>query len=254
VKLVSYNLRFASENDPQPWSRRRPASVELLSGLAPDILGTEEGVDHQLADLMAGLGDPYRLVAEHRRDGGIEENSAIIYNSRVVELIKIEHQWLSETADIPGSISWGTTLPRMYSLATFRRVEDDAEFFVITTHFDHESREAQVNSAHQIIDRIAGLDPELPLIVMGDFNCGEDSEPYLIMTAGPLRDAYLTAADRGPRLGTFNNYAAPDPNGVRIDWVLVNDRVSVSSARMVDRAPGGQYPSDHLPVEAVIDF
>jgi endonuclease/exonuclease/phosphatase family metal-dependent hydrolase len=142
----------------------------------------------------------------------------------------------------------------MYSLATFRRVEDDAEFFVITTHFDHESREAQVNSAHQIVDRIAGLDPELPLIVMGDFNCGEDSEPYLIMTAGPLRDAYLTADDRGPRLGTFNNYAAPDPNGVRIDWVLVNDRVSVSSARMVDRAPGGQYPSDHLPVEAVIDF
>ncbi|GAB3928399.1 endonuclease [Microlunatus endophyticus] len=259
MRFVSYNLRFASENDPQPWSRRRGPQVELIDSLAPDVLGVEEGLDHQLADLMAGLDDHYRLIAEHRRDGGPEENSAIIYNGSVVELIKVEHQWLSDTPDAPGSITWGSSLPRMYSLATFRRIADDVEFFVISTHFDHELEIAQINSARQLRNRISALDPERGLVLMGDFNCGEDSEPYAILTGrsqdgAGLRDAYLTAADRGPRLGTFNNYAAPDPDGIRIDWILINDRMAARSSMIVDQAPGGQYPSDHLPVLAEIDF
>lgn len=254
MKVVSYNLRFASETDPQPWSRRRGPMIELLSRLAPDILGTQEGLDHQLADLMAGLPGHYRLCSEHRHDGGTEENSAIIYDARRVELITIEHQWLSDTPDLPGSITWGNGLPRMYSLATFRRISDAAEQFVITTHFDHESSRAQANSARQLIDRISRLDPDRPVVVMGDFNSGEDSEPYAIMIESGLRDAYLSASERGPRLGTFNNYGPPNPEGARIDWILVNDHVPVRSARMVDEAPGGQYPSDHLPVEAVLDL
>jgi len=254
VRFVSYNLRFASEDDAQPWSRRRAASIELLSGIAPDVLGTEEGLDHQLDDLMAGLPAHYRLLAEHRHDGGTEENSAIIYNSRAVELIKVEHQWLSDTPGVAGSISWGHSLPRMYSLGTFRRLADDLEFLVISTHFDHESSRAQVNSAHQILGRATELAADRPLVIMGDFNCGEDSEPYAILTGGGLRDAYATATDRGPRLGTFNNYGPPATDGVRIDWILVSDRITARSARMVDEAPGDQYPSDHLPVEADLDF
>lgn len=254
MRFVSYNLRFASEDDPHPWSRRRAASIELLTGLAPDVLGTEEGLDHQLADLMAGLPAHYRLAAEHRHDGGSEENSAIIYDSRTVDLIAIDHQWLSDTPEVPGSISWGHSLPRMYSLATFRRVTDDAEFFVISTHFDHESSRAQLKSAHQLLGRAADLAAGRPLVIMGDFNCSEDSEPYAALIGGGLRDAYAIAIDRGPRLGTFNNYGPPMADGARIDWILINDRTTARSARMVDEAPGGQYPSDHLPVEADLDF
>jgi len=254
VRFVSYNLRFASEDDPHPWSRRRAASIELLSGLAPDILGTQEGLDHQLADLMSGLPTHYRLVAEHRHDGGSEENSAIIFDGRTVDLISIDHQWLSETPSVPGSISWGHSLPRMYSLATFRRLADDAEFFVISTHFDHESSVAQLNSAHQLLDRARELPSDRPLVIMGDFNCGEDSEAYAILTGNGFRDAYATATDRGPRLGTFNNYRPPTADGPRIDWILINDRITARCARMVDEAPGGQYPSDHLPVEAELEL
>lgn len=254
MRFVSYNLRFASEDDPQPWSRRRTAAIELLSGLAPDILGTEEGLDHQLADLMTGLPAHYRLSAEHRHDGGTEENSAIIYDTRTVDLITIDHQWLSETPGVPGSISWGHSLPRMYSLAKFRSLADGAELFVISTHFDHESSVAQLNSAHQLLGRARELPADRPVVIMGDFNCGEDSEAYAVLTGGGFRDAYASAAIRGPRLGTFNNYGPPTADGPRIDWILVNDRISARSARMVDEAPDGQYPSDHLPVEAELEL
>nr|WP_231920442.1 endonuclease/exonuclease/phosphatase family protein [Microlunatus soli] len=256
--MVSYNLRFASENDPQPWSRRREPMIELLTRLAPDVLGTEEGLDHQLADIGAGLGERYRMAAEHRHhdDGSenAEEYSAIFYNSDTVELIDVRHQWLSDTPDVIGSRTWGTHFPRMFSVAGFRRLIDGRTFTVITTHVDHEVASAQVKSAELLAARAAAVDHDQPLVVMGDFNVGEDSEPYAILTAAGLRDAYLSAVDRGPRLGTFNNYADPDPEGIRIDWILVNDKITVESARMVDEAPGGQYPSDHLPVEAVLDL
>lgn len=230
--------------------------IELLTGLAPDVLGTEEGLDHQLADIAGGLGRSYRLVAEHRHhDGGdpnAAEYSAIFYNADTVELIDVRHQWLSDTPDVVGSRTWGTHFPRMFSVARFVRRVDRRPFTVITTHVDHEVAEAQLKSAKLLRSRAEEIGG--PLIMMGDFNVGEDSEPYAVLTGGTLRDAYLTAAERGPRLGTFNNYGEPDPDGTRIDWILVNPAVTVTSARMVDQAPGGQYPSDHLPVEAVIDF
>lgn len=250
MKVVTYNLRYASESDPQPWSRRREPMIALLRETAPAILATQEGLDHQLADLEAGLRDQYRLVSKHRHDDGPEENSAIFYATTQVELIEIQHRWLSDTPDVPGSITWGTTLPRMYSLATFRRHDCDTVFYVINTHFDHASTAAQLNSAHQLTTQIAALDPDRPLFLLGDFNNGEDSEPYGVLIGSGLRDAYLDAPQRGPRVGTFNNYQSPEENGTRIDWILVNDHVRTEKARMIDCAPGGQYPSDHLPVEA----
>lgn len=254
MKIVTYNLRFASESDPHPWSRRRGPMVSLLRDTAPTIVGTQEGLDHQLADLQDGLSDRYQLVSEHRRDGGPEENSAIFYATADVELIDIRHRWLSDTPDVPGSTTWGHALPRMYSLATFRRHACGTEFFVINTHFDHQSAEAQLKSAHQLIAEAAALDLTRPLVVLGDFNAGEESEPYGVLTGSGLRDAYLGATQRGPRVGTFNAYQPPEPNGTRIDWILVNEHVRTDSARMIDCAPSGQYPSDHLPVEAIISW
>jgi len=228
--------------------------IELVTGLAPVVLGAQEGLDHQLDDLMAGLGDHYRLISEHRHDGGSEENSAIIYDHRVVEPVSVRHRWLSDTPEVPGSKTWGHTLPRMYSLVEFRRLTDDRRFDLIATHFDHESEPAQIRSAELLIQQIAELEQGQPVVVLGDFNAGEDSEPYRLLINSGLRDAYLSAETRGPRTGTFNNYRTPDPDGTRIDWILINDPVTATAARIVDQAPDGQYPSDHLPVVAELDL
>lgn len=227
--------------------------IDLVTELAPTVLATQEGLDHQLADLMAGIDDRYRLIAEHRHDGRTEENSAVIHDATLVEPVEVEHRWLSDTPEIPGSRSWGNVLPRMYTLVRFRRRGDGREFVVVATHVDHREPLAQVNAARQLVDRIGTLDPALPVLVMGDFNVGEDSEPYAILTGAGLRDSWLVADHPGPRLGTFNNYGKPDPEGVRIDWILGTPPVAFRSARAVDIAPHGQYPSDHLPVEAVVE-
>lgn len=252
LKIVTYNLRSASEDHRRPWVTRREPMTKLISGLAPDVLGIQEAVDQQLADLLEDLGDRYQLVSKHRGDNGPEENSAIIFNSCTVELKAIKHKWLSDTPDVPGSISWGNSLPRMYSQAVFQRVSDAVELSIIVTHFDHECADARLRSAYQIAEQISRLRPQYPLILMGDFNSAEETEPYAVFTESGLRDAYLCATRRGPRLGTFNNYCSPDPDGDRIDWILVTDNIQIETARIVDTAPDGKYPSDHLPVEATV--
>lgn len=251
LRIVSYNVLYGSEQQPRPWSRRRDPMVELVRGLAPDVIGLQEALDHQLADLHDGIGQHYALLAEHRGDGGREENSALFYDTRSLEPVAVTHRWLSLTPQVAGSRSWGTHFPRMFTRARFRHPDGDI-LTVISTHLDHEVEQARVRSAELLADEIASLVHAEPVVLMGDFNAEIGSEPYRVLTESGLRDSLLVADDAGPLVGTFTEFAAPVVGSPRIDWILVNDQVSVTAARVVDIAPGGQYPSDHLPVEAVI--
>ena len=251
LRIVTYNVLYGSEQQQRPWSQRRDPMIQLVRGLAPDVIGLQEALDHQLAELHDGIGHHYALLAEHRGDGGHEENSALFYDTRSLEPVAVTHRWLSLTPQVPGSRSWGTHFPRMFTRAKFRHA-DGGTLAVITTHLDHEVEEARVRSAELLVGEVASLDRAEPVVLMGDFNTEIGSEPYRVLTASGLRDSLLVADDAGPLVGTFTEFAPPVVGGARIDWILVNDQVSVTSARVVDIAPGGQYPSDHLPVEAVI--
>lgn len=65
-------------------------------------------------------------------------------------------------------------------------------------------------------------------------------------------DAWDAAEERGLDLGTFHDYLPPIPDGERIDWILVSRGVRVRSAHANTFAPSGRFPSDHLPIEAVL--
>lgn len=260
LRVLSYNLRYASEDDPQPWSRRRAPMVTLLSELAPDLIGTQEGLDHQLADLADGLGERYRWVGQRRHGGSTEEYSAIFYAADRLVLTSVEHHWLSDTPEVPGSCSWGNDLPRLVSVASFTDRSTGRAVRALNTHFDHVSRNAQRRAAifvRALIEQPSdGLgEPEPLTVLFGDFNVAvETSEPYAILLDTPLQDAFLSAERRGPRIASFADYAPPAVEGERIDWIMVSPGVRVRRAEMIDRAPGGQYPSDHLPVLADLDL
>ncbi len=53
LTVMSYNLRFLNPNEKaeDQWSRRKLLMAELLRQLAPDVMGTQEGVYQQLKDL-----------------------------------------------------------------------------------------------------------------------------------------------------------------------------------------------------------
>ena len=55
IKVMTYNLRYASGTFKPPWKIRRDMQVDLFNKYSPDIIGTQEGVKGQIDYLMEQL-------------------------------------------------------------------------------------------------------------------------------------------------------------------------------------------------------
>lgn len=256
LRLMTYNLRYASTQQPNAWPDRRPVMAALIARESPDVFGTQEGVYAQLRELASDL-PAYDWIGLGRAGGSKDEFCAIFFRRDRFEPLAFDHFWLSDTPEVIGSMTWG---PRFRRMTTWVRLRDRAtgrEFEVWNTHFDHEVEEARQKSAALIRDRIAAVDASVPVVLMGDFNCAAGtSRGFEILTqeAG-LIDTFTTAAKRrNERLNTYNGFEPPKIDGERIDWILVRGAASVVSAAVVDYEGLAQFPSDHFPVTATVEF
>ena len=78
LTVMTFNLRFANENDPYPWSIRKEAVREFLKERQPDIFGTQEGIYSQLQDII-GKESAYDWIGTGRDGGSNGEFMAIFY-------------------------------------------------------------------------------------------------------------------------------------------------------------------------------
>ncbi|MGW0911751.1 endonuclease/exonuclease/phosphatase family protein [Streptomyces sp. NPDC002784] len=256
LEVMSFNLRFASTTEPHSWAVRRPVLRELLHREAPHIIGTQEGLFPQLLDIDGDLGRHYDWIGTGRLHGSADESMAVFYDTRRVRPAEYDHFWLSDTPYAIGSNTWGAAFPRMVTWVRFRDLRDgDREFTVMNTHFDHRGQSARERSAALIAERIKGLDPALPVVVTGDFNVpAQRSVVYDTLLGAGLVDTWDTAAERGPRYATFHGYRPLVPDGDRIDWILTTPGVTAHRAANNTFAVDGQFPSDHLPVQASLSL
>ncbi|GAB5561897.1 MAG: endonuclease/exonuclease/phosphatase family protein [Synoicihabitans sp.] len=257
LEVMTFNLRYASEIPPNTWTDRRPVVASVLGETTPDVFGTQEGVWRQIKNIAEDCPD-YAWVGLGREGGSRGEFCAIFYRPEKYELIAFDHFWLSDTPDVIGSITWDHQHKRMATWGRFRERASNREFAVLNTHFDHRSELARANSAVLIRDRISQFPPELPLLVLGDFNClAGDGEPYSTLTTGTgLIDTWTAAEEVNFETApnTFHGYKSPDTQGRRIDWVLARNPSKVSRAQIVTTQIKGQFPSDHFPVTATVEF
>lgn len=256
LRVMTYNLRFASAQPPHAWPERRPLMRRLLEREAPDVIGTQEGVYPQLRELASDL-PAYDWIGLGREGGSRGEFMAVFYRRERLEPVAFEHFWLSDTPELIASKTWGNQFNRMVTRVRFREKATGRELEFWNTHFDHEVEIARQKSAALIRARLALLDPAVPLLLVGDFNCAAGaSAAYTELTAGAgLADAWLAAKARtNDGLNTFNNFGPPVRDGVRIDWILTRGAAEVTSAAILDYAEGGRTPSDHFPVTATIRF
>ncbi len=255
LRVATYNLRFASDFGPNSWPERRPLMQQVVSAMAPDVMGTQEGLHQQLLDMAADLPD-YDWIGVGRDGGTRGEFMAIFYRKARLQPLATNHFWLSDTPEIPASASWGNKAKRMVTWVQFRDRQSGVEFLLFNTHFDHQSENARLKSAELIHQRIAAITNPPPVILVGDFNTQPGQTPYIALTkAGFLNDTWLTAAKRGPEnMGTFNNFESLPANGRRIDWILTRGAIQADEVEIITARPRGQWPSDHLPVLARVRF
>ncbi|MFN7019784.1 MAG: endonuclease/exonuclease/phosphatase family protein [Phycisphaerales bacterium] len=276
LSVMSFNIRYGTAADgPDHWDRRRSLALEAIAARAPDILGLQEALRFQIDDLRAAF--PHYAETGSGRDDGRSagEHCTILFDASRFRLDRSGNFWLSDTPEVPGSASWGNTITRICSWARLVELPDQASgpggraFLVFNTHLDHQSEAARQRSAELIASRILALaGPREPVILMGDFNCGEDSPALRFLTGrapravdepgpGPgltarwtgLIDTFRAVNPDEAEVGTFHAFMGTT-TGDKIDFILASREVRVRSASIVRDQRDGRYPSDHFPVTA----
>jgi len=254
LAVMSFNVRYATAQDgDNSWPQRRGVLVNMVRSRAPDIVGAQECLLFQAQHLAKHMPE-YHWIGMGREADGTGEMAAVFYKHKVLSPIRTGNFWLSETPDVPGSQSWATHCTRMVTWAAFRHVESGRRFFFFNTHFDHGSAEARDKSAGLLLERIAELAGDDPVIVTGDFNApAEAGRPWAVLTQGDLSDSWVVAGETaGPEV-TYHGWAPPQGDKKeRIDWILISQGVEAERVETITYSENGRYPSDHFPVLAQV--
>ena len=264
IKVMSFNIRYGAAKDgDNDWDNRKNLVAETIQVFDPDLLGLQECLDFQGEFLQEQL-HGYTFHGVGRQDGSKSgEYVPVMFKTSRFELLNSGHYWLSETPEVPGSKSWDSSLPRMVSWVRLQdKYDPDSEPFVFANaHFDHKGREARHQSAKLMWRRHIRSKPEEAVILAGDFNSGEDSDPYNALVRGegqriegdsPILDTYrVVHPERSEKEATFTKWIG-NREGLRIDWILHSKSFTTLNASINYTNDNGRHPSDHYPIEAIL--
>ncbi|MCG6157694.1 endonuclease/exonuclease/phosphatase family protein [Rubinisphaera margarita] len=261
INVVSFNIRYGSARDGENhWDKRKDFVVETVQELDPDLLGTQETLGFQRDYLSSKLPE-YSVFGVGREDGRDEgEMMAIFYRTERFEKLDGGHFWLSETPNVPGSMSWNTACSRMVTWVKLKDHKNaDRVLWFFNTHLDHKSPQARLEGARLIRRRVNEMVAGAPVVITGDFNAAEKSEPYqaLFEQSGSvqLQDTWRVAQPSAQQNeGTFTGFSLKSRGDKRIDWIAISKGFQVQSAAIVEINRNGVTPSDHLPVQARLVF
>jgi len=265
LKLMTYNLKFASPTYEPSWEVRRDMQIEMIRKYTPDIIGTQEGLKEQI-DYLADHLPEYVVVGEGRKGGDDDEHMAIFFKRDKFRLREMQSFQLSETPEIIGS---GPEVnPRMVSWARLAFVnmpeegekskypqdyrghwENNCEFYIFNTHFFNgpDAALAKLNASKLILKRINALNrfgewtADRPVFLMGDFNCRPGTAPYKVLVGDK------DSNDPDLLKNTYEDLT-------KIDWILYKGSVKVLNYEVVDFNVNGVYPSDHKPILVEVEI
>jgi endonuclease/exonuclease/phosphatase family metal-dependent hydrolase len=250
VRFMTFNIRCDTMLDAvggNRWASRVDSVVELLHSERPDVVGFQEVLRSQLADLTAAFPD-HRGVGKPRDVGDTAEYVPLFFDTRRFDLEEHGDFWLSPTPDIEGSRGWDTDVPRHCTWARLRERGSAARFAVLNTHLDVKGALARVEAAKLIVGRIA-VAPDLPSVMMGDLNATEDSDALAAFRAAGFRDTFREVHPEAVDVQTVHHYTELS-GSKKIDYVMCDRRWKVLGADIIREVAAGRLPSDHFPVSA----
>ena len=255
-KVVSFNIRYGTAKDgDNVWPRRRHLVLETIREAAPDLIGTQEAQWFQVKFLCDNLKD-YAQISRSRRKDPSDERCAILYRKSRFTPLAMGHFMLSDQPLVHGSRSWGSALPRITTWVRLRDKQNGRVFLFANTHYDYRSEKARQESWTVLREQLTDCARGRPIVLAGDFNqdlTSLEDRPAEAVCARRLglEDTWsaATATDRGT--GTYHGFKGSETGG-RIDGVFAHREFAVLSAAIDRWQKDNRYPSDHFPVEAVL--
>jgi endonuclease/exonuclease/phosphatase family metal-dependent hydrolase len=288
---MTFNIRYGdAEDGKHHWRHRKGLTLETIRAHDPDLLGLQEPTREQWDWIAAGLPDhrPFGHDRTDRPDADPQRQGGFLRDARF-ETLTWGIFWLSETPGTPGSVDWPNDWGAR-ACGWVRLRDRDAggrEFVFACTHLDTNAG-AWLPSAKVLTAELNKVAPEIPLILVGDFNCAAGSQAHrYLLSDGGFRDAWNESGHADEAVVTFNAFTTVnrldfddlentrawleahtkgiprflsypkhvlDHRNYRIDWILLRGRVRALGALTDHRHADGLLPSDHYPVLATLDW
>jgi endonuclease/exonuclease/phosphatase family metal-dependent hydrolase len=256
IRVMTLNVRYDNPRDSiNAWPNRARQVGAFIRSEKPDILGMQEVLWHQYEFLDSVLTE-YSSAGVGRSDGvRAGEMNPVFFRKERFDMVRTITFWLSDTPEIPGSIGWGASLPRIVTWMELVEKNSHEHFFYFNTHFSHVSDSARIMSSKILLHEVDRITEGFPFIITGDFNMLPSSKGYGILT-GPdesiplMKDSYIISEKRpsGPNY-TFNGFS-DKPGPGRIDYIFVRNGMRVLEHSIIIKKEKGIFLSDHWPVKA----
>lgn len=270
LNLMTFNVRYENPQDPgsRAWRQRIIGSVRMIRDENPDVIGIQEALHGQAADLWASLPD-YEFHGVGRDDGRRSgEYTGIFYRRDRFEADTSEGGtfWLSGTPETPGSMTWGNQIPRTASWLRLVDRSTQRGFYVLNTHWDHRNQASRERAALLLSKRIdARKHTDEPVVLLGDFNAIENNPGIAHLTG---RRATLAGTPTIWKNGFIDTFQTLHPNEksrttlhfwkdsragfLKVDHILVSKGAKVLAAEIRDQDQ--PMISDHFPLTAQVVF
>ena len=267
LSLMTFNIRFGTAEDgPNHWNLRKKMVFDVIKDQAPDVVGLQEALDFQIEQIEAAV-PGYKHLGVGRDDGKSEgEFTAILYRSERLAVLDSNCFWLSDTPEVPGSITWGNACTRICTWGRFQDKMTGQRFYLYNLHLDYASQVSRDNGVALILQRIGQRQSPDPVFITGDFNADENNSAVKAVKSAAISvqfhsdkapqtvhffDTFRRLHPDAQRVGTFNQFKGIDTGG-KIDFIWAMQDITVLKAEILHTNTERRYPSDHFPVTATV--
>lgn len=254
IRIMTFNIRNGAAGDgPDSWENRKKLVFNLIRRSDCDFISLQEVLNFQAEEIAEALPE-YGMIIRTREISPYEgESCPILYDTTKWKMIDHRTFWLSETPEVPGSRSWESSSPRIFTMAVFLNKNQGYGIYYYNTHFDHLSEKAREHSTDVLIRNIINNTSHEYILITGDLNAKETEPPVTGLLRNHilnLQDAYrVVHGSPEAEDATFYGWGPRTPGkGSRIDYIFASRNFRIINAEVSGYQSKGRYPSDHCPV------
>ncbi len=256
IRVMSYNIlhpNWSNVTDKVPVEGRDANFAKILMYYMPDVAGIQEvnaAWHSSIRKLLVDTG-MYKQACKMKSNGKDYNLTTLLYNPNTVKLIDEYVLDLDAGSNI-----------RVFSVAVFEKLSDGTRFVVTNTHPAPTSQAENYRRNFADMMTIAQKEmakyADLPFIMTGDFNTGENAAMYqTLINTVKVKDAKYDAETLVRKQGTFlkGGWGGSFNNDESrcIDHIFINDKADAKLFNVVIDHDV-EKTSDHIPIYADIDL
>lgn len=250
IKVLTQNMRCVDDGIDNTILKRSKRFINLISKYLPDIIGTQEISTPWYNELNKHLTNEYGIIGISRLGYkepipmNSDESNLILYKLSRFNVLEEKTFWLTDTMDVVSKYE-ESKYTRICTYALLLDKITNKKILVCNTHLAHEEEDVgrikQVKVLINFFNEFISNNPEIPIILTGDFNTTSDSTSYKLVN-GLLKDSKKDSTNLSKVDYTYHEYGNEKIYKI-IDYCFYLKTTPISYYIINDDFNG--YVSDH---------